>query len=136
MIRRVHANYGGTTTRRRPLHQQQLGDFPILPEILRRAQSGYELVIEAVLVVYLCAKWSITHLLFGEPRANANNVDYVALDDPHIRKVATAKGIEFLSLPLPLFLLLGEALMTKAQNKTINTTRFSGQGKTKDQRQR
>lgn len=54
------------------------------------------------------------YLLFGESRADANYIDDIALDDANIGEVAPPERVELLALALALFLLLGQALVTKA----------------------
>ena len=67
-----------------------------------------------------------THLLFGEPRADADNVDDVPLDDPDVREVASAQRVEFLALPLPLLLLLRQALVAGAHERGEHTLMKQG----------
>ena len=55
----------------------------------------------------------MTYLLFGEPRTDANNVDHITLHDTYVRELAATKCIKLLALPLPLFLLLRQALMAE-----------------------
>ena len=60
------------------------------------------------------------HLLLCESRSQPDDVYYIALHDAYIRKLTASKGIKLLSLTLPLFLLLRQALVT-GEKRCIST---------------
>ena len=55
-----------------------------------------------------------THLFLGQLRTQADNVDEILLHDAHVGEVLAVHRLELLALALALFLLLGQALVTKA----------------------
>ena len=60
---------------------------------------------------------SATYLFLREARADAHDVYDVPLHHAHICQVSAAQRVELLPLPLPLFLLLRQALMTKPRRQ-------------------
>lgn len=53
----------------------------------------------------------LVYLFLGKTWTDSNNVNYVALYNTYIGKMAPTKGIQFLAFTLALFLLLCQALM-------------------------
>jgi hypothetical protein len=58
----------------------------------------------------------VSHLFFGKSRANADDIDDVALNDANVGQMTPSKRVELLALTLSLFLLLSKALMAGSTN--------------------
>ncbi|CAK5279441.1 unnamed protein product [Mycena citricolor] len=121
MVRDIQTNHGCPATGRSALREQNLRDLAVLPKVLVGSQRGDELderkgSYRSAVRGYCHAS---THFFLGKAGSDAYDVDHVTLHYAYVGQMASAEGIEFLALPLALFLLLRETLVAVRRDESL-----------------